>query len=94
VSAIGHPTNRISEFINLHLGQHAGDLPSYLKYITDYLKKTPSLGLPNHTLLVALGVISLYNNISHEEGIEACREVWNNRTNQCPSTQFSFSNMS
>jgi hypothetical protein len=29
-------------------------------------------------------VILLYTNIPHDEGIEACREVWNNRINQRP----------
>ncbi|XP_056017307.1 uncharacterized protein LOC125656461 [Ostrea edulis] len=87
VSAIGHPTEKISEFIDLHLRQHVEDLPSYLKDTTDYLNKTPSSGLPDHTLLVTMDVTSLYTNIPHDEGIEACREVWNNRVIKCPSTE-------
>jgi hypothetical protein len=50
VSVIGHPTEKISEFIVLHLRQHV-DLQSYLKDTTDYLNKTPSSGLPDHTIL-------------------------------------------
>jgi hypothetical protein len=34
-----------------------------------------------------MDVTSLYTNIPHDEGIEACREVWNNRINQRPSTE-------
>jgi hypothetical protein len=82
LSPIRHPTEKISEFINLHQRQHVEDLPSYLKDTTDYLNKTPSSGLPDHILLVAMDVISIYTNIPHDEGIEAFREVWNNRINQ------------
>ena len=87
VSAIGHPTEKISEFIDLHLRPHVEDLPSYLKDTTDYLNKTPSSGLPDHTLLVTMDVTSLYTNIPHDEGIEACREVWDSKTIQHPSTE-------
>jgi hypothetical protein len=34
-----------------------------------------------------MDVTSLYTNIPHDEGIEACRDVWNNRINQRPSTE-------
>ncbi|XP_062572166.1 uncharacterized protein LOC134234122 [Saccostrea cucullata] len=76
VSAIGHPTEKISEFIDLHLRPHVESLPSYLKDTMDYINKTLSTGLPDHTLLVTMDVTSLYTNIPHDEGIEACREVW------------------
>jgi hypothetical protein len=85
--AIGHPKEKISEFIDLHLRQHVEDLPPYLKGTTNYLNKTPSSGLPDHTLLLSMDVTSLYTNIPHDEGIEACREVWNNKTNQRPSIE-------
>ncbi|XP_062610216.1 uncharacterized protein LOC134271997 [Saccostrea cucullata] len=76
VSAIGHPMEKISEFIDLHLRPHVENLPSYLKDTTNYINKTPSTCLPDHTLLVTMDVTSLYTNIPHDEGIEACREVW------------------
>jgi hypothetical protein len=34
-----------------------------------------------------MDVTSLYTNIPHDEGIEACREVWNNRISQRPSIE-------
>jgi hypothetical protein len=34
-----------------------------------------------------MDVTSLYTYIPHEKGIEACRKVSKNRTNQCPSTE-------
>ena len=39
VSANGHPTEKISEFVDLHLQPHVNSLPSYLKDTTDYLRK-------------------------------------------------------
>ncbi|XP_061186995.1 uncharacterized protein LOC133195147 [Saccostrea echinata] len=87
VSAIGHPTKKISEYIDLHLHPHVENLPSYLKDTTDYINKTPSTGLPDHTLLVTMDFTSLYTNIPHNEGIEACREVWDSRSIQIPSTE-------
>ena len=88
VSAIRHPTEKISEFIDLNLRPHVEELPSYLKDTTDYLNKTPSSDLPEDTLLVTMDVTSLYTNIPHQEGIEACREVWETKTTPKPSTKF------
>eukprot|EP00105_Crassostrea_gigas_P014468 XP_011431136.1 PREDICTED: uncharacterized protein LOC105330902 [Crassostrea gigas] len=87
VSAIGNPTEKISEFIDSHLRPHVEDSPSYIKDTTDYLNKTPSSVLPDHSLLVTMDVTSLYTNIPHDEGIEAHREVWDSRTIQQPSTE-------
>ena len=87
VSAIGHPTEKISEFIDLHLRPHVENLPSYLKDTTDYLNKTPSSNLPDNTILVTMDVTSLYTNIPHDEGIAACKEVWDAREVQIPSTE-------
>jgi hypothetical protein len=86
VSAIGHPTERISAFLHLHLRPHVENLPLYLKDTTDYINKTLPSGLPDHTLLITMDVTSLYTNIPHQEGIEACREVWDTRRVQRPST--------
>ena len=38
VSANGHPTKKISEFIDFHLRLHVEALPSHLKETTDYLQ--------------------------------------------------------
>ena len=63
----GHPTEKISEFVDLHLQPHVNTLPSYLKNITDYLRKLQESGpIPPETLLVSLDVTSLYTNIPHE----------------------------
>ena len=76
VSANGHPTEEISEFVDLHLQPHVNSLPSYLKDTTDYLRNLQESGpiLPE-TLLVSLDVTSLYTNIPHEDGIRARRRL-------------------
>ena len=77
VSANGHPTEKISEFVDLHLQPHVNSLPSYLKDTTDYLWKLQESGpIPPETLLVSLDVTSLYTNIPHEDGIRVCKETW------------------
>ena len=60
-----HPTGRIS-------------VPSYVKDTTDFLNRLANLNtlntlLPDNAILVTLDVTSLYTNIPHSEGIEACR---------------------
>ena len=75
VSANGHPTEKISEFVDLHLQPHVHSLPSYLQDTTDFLRKQDAMGpLPPETLLVSMDVTSLYTNIPHEDGIKACEE--------------------
>ena len=63
VSAIGHPTEKISEFIDFHLRPFVESLPSHIKDTTDYLKKMENLTIPENTTLVTIYVISLYTNI-------------------------------
>ena len=47
--------------------------PSFVKDTNDFLKKLLTLGtLPTNTLLVTLDVSSLYTNIPHYQGINAC----------------------
>ena len=88
VSANGHPTEKISEFVDLHLQPHVENLPSYLQDTTDFLRKQDAMGpLPPETLLVSMDVTSLYTNIPHEDGIKACEEVWETRTVKDPPTQ-------
>ena len=80
VSANGHPTEKISEFVDFHLRPHVEALPSHLKDTTDYLQKMESMNpLPSGTILVSMDVTSLYTNIPHNDGIEACREAWDQR---------------
>ena len=77
IFASGHPTLKISEFVDLHLQPHVQNLPSYLKDTTDFLRKQDAQApFPPDTFLVSMDVNSLYTNISHQDGIKACEEVW------------------
>jgi hypothetical protein len=87
VSANGHPTETISGFVDFHLRQHVEALPSFIKDTTDYLQKMAALNpLPSNTTLVTMDVTSLYTNIPHSDGIEACKEIWESRLVKVPPT--------
>lgn len=87
INCIGHPTEKISHFLDLQLQPFVQSLPSFIKDTTDFINKTPSENLPPNTLLVTLDVTSLYTNIPHDEGIEACRKVWDSRAIKSPPTE-------
>jgi hypothetical protein len=82
VSANGHPTEKVSEFIDFHLRPFVENLPSHIKDTTDYLKKMDNLTSPENTTLVIMAVTSLYTSIPHDDGITACRKIWEQRTVQ------------
>jgi hypothetical protein len=54
VSANGHPTEKISEFIDFHLRPFIANLPSHIKDTTDYLKKMENLTIAENTTLVTM----------------------------------------
>jgi hypothetical protein len=41
-----------------------------------------NLTIPENTTLVTMDVTSLYTNIPHDDGIAACRKIWEQRTVQ------------
>ena len=51
-------------------------------------RKNPmeNLAIPENTTLVTMDVTSLYTNIPHDDGIAACRKIWEQRTDQEPPT--------
>ena len=67
VSANGHPTEQISEFIDFHLRPFVENLPSHTKDTTDYLKKMENLTIPENTMFVTMDVTSPYTNIPHDD---------------------------
>ena len=69
-----------------HLRPIVENLPSHMKDTTDYLKKMKNLTIPENTTLVTMDVTSLYANIPHDDGIDACRQIWEQRTVQEPPT--------
>ena len=83
VSSNSHPTERISQFVDYHINPLVSTLDSHVKDTTDFLNKLSNLGnLPNSAILVTLDVSSLYNNILHNQGIDACRHFLDTRSNK------------
>jgi hypothetical protein len=46
-----------------------------------------NLTIRENTTLVIMDVTSLYTNIPHDDGITACRKIWEQRTDQEPPTE-------
>ncbi|XP_071497146.1 uncharacterized protein [Diadema antillarum] len=91
VSGCSCPTVEISRFLDFHLRPLAQRLPSYLKDTTHFLNhildiNTHHTPFSSRTLLVTADVTSLYTNIPHQEGMQACKEALNTRTNTHPPT--------
>ena len=83
VSSNSHPTERISEFVDFFLQPLVTTLPSYVKDTNDFLNKLSLIhNLPNDILLVTLDVSSLYTNIPHNDGINACYHYLSQRSNK------------
>jgi hypothetical protein len=81
------PLKKISGFVDFHLCQHFEALPSFIKDSTDYLHKMAALNpFPSNTTIVTIDVTSLYTNIPHSDGIEACKEMWESRSVKVPPT--------
>ena len=88
VSANGHPTEKISEFVSFHLNPLVQTLPSYVKNTTHLLNKLQDFDdIPPNALLVTLDVSSLYTNIPTTEGIDACRKLLDERTDKSVPTE-------
>ena len=77
VSHVGSCTHRLSEFLDSFLKFQARLSPSFIRDTKHFLQKIESLkekGLPSNSILVTMDVSSLYTNIDHEEGANACYE--------------------
>ena len=83
VSGYNSCTVRLSEYIDSFLLYQAQRCKSYIKDTKDFLNKLKDVTtLPNGTYLVTMDVKSLYTNIDHEEGAEACRIKLEERSNK------------
>ena len=83
VSSNSHPTERISQFVDYYINPLVSTLDSHIKDTTGFLNKLCNLGnLPNNAILVTLDVSSLYTNIPHNQGIDACRHFLDTRPNK------------
>ena len=78
VSSNGHPTERISQFVDYPLKSLVHKTASYIKDTTHFPNKLNQLGhLLSNAIIVTLNISSLYTNIPHNEGINACPHYLN-----------------
>ena len=72
-------TENVSAFLDVIFKPHMESLPSYIKDTTGVITKIRQLPpLSEDSFLVTLDVGSLYSNIPHNEGIEACQYIMRN----------------
>ena len=82
VSSNSHPTERTSQ-VYYHINPLVSTLDSHIEDTTDFLNKLSNLGnLPNNAILITLDVSSLYTNIPHNQGIDACLHFLDTRPNK------------
>jgi len=83
ISAIGSPTEKISEFLDFFLQPYLCTIPSYIKDTGHFLYLLQQIdNLPANTLLVTYDVTSLYTNIPLAEAERAvARMLIRSRTN-------------
>ena len=91
VSGCSCPTAQISKYLDHHLRPFVAKLPSYTQDTTHFLNHMEHFNsdlcpLSTRTILVTADVTSLYTNIPHGEGIQACREALETRVTQRPPT--------
>ena len=84
----GFYTENIPSFLDHHLQLLAQKVNSFIKDTNHFLRKIKSLGqLPEGALLCTIGVIGLYPNIPHEEGLASLRKFLDARTEKNVTTE-------
>ena len=72
-SSNGHPTERISQFVDHHIRKYVSELPSYVRDTQHFISKLKLLNsLPEGSILATMDITSLYTNIPNKEGIDCC----------------------
>ena len=83
VSGFNSPTTLLSEYLDTFLKFQARKGKSYLRDTKDFLNKLGNIKtFPKNAILVTMDVASLYTNIDHSEGAEACFEILEKRKNK------------
>ena len=72
VSSVNAVTENISNFLDGWLNPLVSRLPSYLKDSKEFIELITTQQVPSDAILVSIDVSSLYTNIPHEDGIQAC----------------------
>ena len=78
ISNNGTATENIPAFLDFYLKPIVQTIPHILEYTSDFLCRLNNLPeIPENSILVTLGVVGLYRNISYEEGIEYMKTFLN-----------------
>ena len=86
ISACGGPTEKISAFVDHTLKPLVLNLPSHVKDTAHFINLLSSLDIPDNHIMMTIDVSSLYTNIPHNEGIDACKVYLQQRTVEEPPT--------
>ena len=86
ISACWGPTEKISSFVDHILKPHVVALPSHVKDTTHFINLLATLDIPDNHILMTIDVSSLYTNVPHNGGIEACRKYLSTQTTEEPPT--------
>ena len=80
------PSVKTSEFVDGFLKPAATKTASYVRDTTSFINKTRNISLPTSPdqdiWLCTLDVKSLYTNIHHDDGVEACKSFLDKRNNK------------
>jgi hypothetical protein len=82
VSGCNSVCERLSNFVDFHLQPLTRKLKSSTKDTTEFVKTVKDVQCKEETILVSADVSALYTVIDHDEGIEACREALEERSEQ------------
>ena len=82
VSGINTPTERLAELTEHELNEYVESSPSYIRDTTDFISKLKTIRkeIPENAILFCFDVVKLYPSIPRKEGMEACREAFDNRS--------------
>ena len=83
MNGIGTPTERMAEVVEKQLEEYVVSFPSYIRDTTDFLRKLEEIKqtLPENAIIFCFDVEKLYPSIPRKEGIEACAEALERRSN-------------
>ena len=83
VSGFGTITSKLSEYLDTYLKYQARKGAAYIRDTKDFLVKLKNLkSIPKNAILVTMDVGSLYTNIDHMEGADACFKKLEMRRNK------------
>ena len=87
ISNCGTPTEKASEFVDFHLKPIMQNGWSYIRDSNDFINKIKNFkNIPSNSILVIADVVGLYPSISHESGLNAIKEAFENRARKSVPT--------